>query len=291
MEIINEQNIINTYDERQQGQCKLYYKYKRIKKENPKITIALKNYYKIKPKKPISEEQKKKISETKKKKYALGEIVPWNKGKKRPEFSQEWKNNISKSLIGHKPYENARTKLILRNKTNNPMWNPDTIKKAVLKRDYAEIARKVTETKIKNGTFLEYSARMRLNNPMKDPIINAKVNKNPEIMKKRIQSLIIKPNNKESILIELFKTNNLPYKYVGDGKLIIGTKNPDFVDYEQKKIIEFFGDYWHTKKVRCIEETEQGRIDYFTNFGYKTLVIWENELKNLQEVLKKVLNF
>lgn len=32
--IINNQNIINTYDERQQNQCKLYYQYKQIKQEN-----------------------------------------------------------------------------------------------------------------------------------------------------------------------------------------------------------------------------------------------------------------
>ncbi|HLD10938.1 MAG TPA: hypothetical protein VJB89_02565 [Candidatus Nanoarchaeia archaeon] len=32
---INHQNIINTYDEWQQNQCNLYYKYKQIKQENP----------------------------------------------------------------------------------------------------------------------------------------------------------------------------------------------------------------------------------------------------------------
>ena len=35
MEIINEQAIINTYNKWQQEQCRLYYKYKRIKQENP----------------------------------------------------------------------------------------------------------------------------------------------------------------------------------------------------------------------------------------------------------------
>ncbi len=33
--IITKQDIINTYDERQQEQCRLYYEYKRIKQENP----------------------------------------------------------------------------------------------------------------------------------------------------------------------------------------------------------------------------------------------------------------
>ena len=71
----------------------------------------------------------------------------------------------------------------------------------------------------------------------------------------------------------------------------MGTKNPDFVDIKNKKIIEVFGDYWHTKKARCYEETEKGRIEYFAKFGYNTLVIWEKELKDIEAVLIKVLKF
>ena len=45
------------------------------------------------------------------------------------------------------------------------------------------------------------------------------------------------------------------------------------------------------KKVRCYEETEEGRIKYFNNYGYKTLVIWESELKDKNKVLERLLNF
>ena len=132
---------------------------------------------------------------------------------------------------------------------------------------------------------------MKENNPMKDPIINAKVNKNPEYMKRRISALIKTPNKKELMVIELLKNNNLEYDFVGDGKIMIGTKNPDFINIKNKKIIEVFGDYWHTKKVRCYEETEEGRIKYFNNYGYKTLVIWESELKDKNKVLEKIIKF
>ncbi|MEK6948044.1 MAG: DUF559 domain-containing protein [Nanoarchaeota archaeon] len=239
----------------------------------------------------MNEETKKKISETKKRKYSSGEVIVWNKGKKRPEFSQEWKDNLSKALKGKRPSENAISKLIERNKTNNPMWNKDIVKKATAKRNYKDIARKTTETKVRAGTFLEYSKRMKENNPMKDPIINAKVNKNPEYMKRRISALIKTPNKKELMVIELLKNNNLEYDFVGDGKIMIGTKNPDFINIKNKKIIEVFGDYWHTKKVRCYEETEEGRIKYFNNYGYKTLVIWESELKDKNKVLEKIIKF
>src|SRR3989344_6785662 len=33
--IISEQEVINTYNKRQQEQCRLYYEYKKIKQENP----------------------------------------------------------------------------------------------------------------------------------------------------------------------------------------------------------------------------------------------------------------
>jgi very-short-patch-repair endonuclease len=259
------------------------------KKEQHRIrqSIARKNWLKNTDPEILNKIYKK-MAETKRLKYKQGLLVPWNKGIKRPPFSEEWKKNLSNSLKNHKSSKNVIEKIILRNKTRNPMWDPKTVKKAVEKRNYKEIARKTTLTKIKRGTFLEYSKRMRENNPMKDPRVNAKVNKNPENIKRRINALIKKPNKKERILINLINKNNLPYKYVGDGKLIIGSKNPDFVHKARNKIIELFGDYWHTKKARCYEETENGRKDYFKKYHFETLIIWENELKNLNLVLEKI---
>jgi len=233
----------------------------------------------------------KKMAETKRLKFKQGLTIPWDKGKKRPSFSKEWRRKLSEAGKNRKPSKKLIEATILRNKTNNPMWNPEIVKKAVKNRDYKEISRKTTLTKIKNGTFLEYSKRMKENNPMKNPIINAKVNKNPEYIKRRISSLIKKPNKKEKMLIELINKNNLPYEYVGDGKLIVGTKNPDFVHKTKNKIVEIFGSYWHTKKVRCYEETEIGRINYFKKYNFDTLVIWEDELENIDNVLKKIKNF
>lgn len=239
----------------------------------------------------LSQEQKRKISETKKLNYKQGLLIPWNKGKKRPPFSEEWRKKLSEASKKRKSFEKSRKFLILRNKTNNPMWNSEIVKKAVKNRDYKEISKKTTQTNLIRGNFLKLSERMKKNNPMKDPIINAKVNKNSEYIRRRISSLIKKPNKKEKILIGLVNKNNLPYKYVGDGKLIIGSKNPDFVHKKDNKLIEIFGTYWHTKKVRVYEETEKGRIEFFKRYNYQTLVIWENELDNPDLVLGKIRTF
>ena len=155
-----------------------------------------------------------------------------------------------------------------------------------------EKEKKGVETKRMNGTLLRYSERMKRDNPMRDPEINKKVNQNPEVIKKRISSLIRKPNYKEIILIKILREHNLPYKYMGDGQVIIGNKNPDFINIDSKnKLIELFGDYWHTKRARTEEETEPGKINYFKKQGYDTLIIWEKELNDPNLVLEKIKKF
>ena len=61
---------------------------------------------------------------------------------------------------------------------------------------------------------------------------------------------------------------------------------PDFVNIDGKKeIIEVFGDYWHdsTKRDLSWHATELGRIMAYQAIGYKCLIIWEHELKELSE--------
>jgi len=76
--------------------------------------------------------------------------------------------------------------------------------------------------------------------------------------------------------------------------MVLGNRVPDFVNINgQKKIIELFGDYWHGEELtgRSKEEEEEQRIDYFAQFGWKTLVVWEYELGNLNELKEKIVNF
>lgn len=86
------------------------------------------------------------------------------------------------------------------------------------------------------------------------------------------------------ILERLFYSD---WRYVGYGSFVIGGRNPDFRNVAgQNKLIEVFGNYWH--------KPEQGleRIEYFGKYGYKTLVIWEEDLKNnMDEVVKRIIFF
>ena len=58
-------------------------------------------------------------------------IIPWNKGKKRPSFSDEWKRNMGKAHKGKKHSEESKLKM----SKNNAMKNPkvrEKIRKVML---------------------------------------------------------------------------------------------------------------------------------------------------------------
>jgi hypothetical protein len=126
----------------------------------------------------------------------------------------------------------------------------------------------------------------------------------PEIKKKNIESHInlwktkeyaknqrlgrsIRPNKPEVIILNIL--NDLfpnEWKYTGDFSFMINGKNPDFTNINgQKKLIELFGDYYHK------DQNPEDRINIFKEFGWKTLVIWEHELKNINEVKLKIKEF
>lgn len=123
--------------------------------------------------------------------------------------------------------------------------------------------------------------------------------KDPVYKEKRLQKLFakmrIKPNRPEKrlryLLEALFPGE---YRYVGDGKVWINGKNPDFINVNgQKKIIELFGTYWHSKRCTGINNTEhrRQREAIFAKYGYRTLIVWQWELENIQRLKGKIKKF
>lgn len=100
-----------------------------------------------------------------------------------------------------------------------------------------------------------------------------------------------KPNKPEKQLNNLLQ--NLlshEYKYVGNGEFWIVGFNPDFINCNgQKKIIELFGDYWHNRK--DAKKRDKLRLRTYKKYGYETLIIWEHELKQLDELEQRILIF
>jgi G:T-mismatch repair DNA endonuclease (very short patch repair protein) len=206
--------------------------------------------------------------------YSKGKIKIWSKG-------------LSK--------ENNRQLLEISNrmKENNPMKNID-------------IAKKVTESNRQRGNFIKVSERMKNNNPMQnqetakktgikqreighyDKI--SKLMKNGGGLKARISNRC-KPNKPEQVMIDLIKENNLPFNYVGNGKIWFKGEtqhfNPDFLSKNPKHIIEVFGKYWH----KNTQKDDKERLATYSKYGYKTLIIWDYELKNPNLVIDKIRGF
>ena len=114
---------------------------------------------------------------------------------------------------------------------------------------------------------------------------------NPTYATKTVQAILrgnnIRPN-KQELLLQSILNENFPdeWKYVGDGQLIIGRKCPDFTNINGKKeLIEYYGNYWHNG------EDPTDRINLFARYGYRTLIIWENELKNENLLVNKISSF
>lgn len=98
-----------------------------------------------------------------------------------------------------------------------------------------------------------------------------------------------RPNKSEKRLSYILrKLVPSEYKYNGDCRLgiTIGGMIPDFWNVNgKKKVIEFFGSYWHSE-----DETPK-KIAKYKEFGVDCLIIWDYEMKDKEAVKNKILTF
>jgi len=220
----------------------------------------------------------------------------------KPEVIEKLSKSIIKSLA--KPEYKAKIRsinskpeaIIKRSNATRKNWeNPEyrSTQTNRFKRQWANL-----EWKKKQSAILKISN----NRPeVKEKLSNSSTErwKDP-IYKERVARLCIlalhnTPNKCEIKLGDIL--NGLypnEWKYVGNGEVIIGGLNPDFVNINGKKqVIELFGDYWHSKEVvkNDWKRTVFGRITIFKNYGFKCLVIWERELIDSVSVINKIKEF
>lgn len=97
----------------------------------------------------------------------------------------------------------------------------------------------------------------------------------PELM------VLPSPNKGEKDLLSRLEKMSIAWRFVGDGKLWIGGKCPDFWDGDHH-IIELFGERWHTNKDR------EERIEHFRKHGYNCMIIWYLELRNIEDLKNEI---
>jgi G:T-mismatch repair DNA endonuclease (very short patch repair protein) len=94
--------------------------------------------------------------------------------------------------------------------------------------------------------------------------------------------------NKPETLIQTVLNRLYPneWKYTGDWSFWINGRNPDFTCTNGKKLlIEHFGTYWHEG------DNPEELKKIYSEFGYKTLVIWESELKDMKKTESEIKDF
>lgn len=167
---------------------------------------------------------------------------------------------------------------------NSPQSNMTRIKMSLAKKGSVRLReRMIGINKARKGTPL---AKTHKSNISKSHII---LWANPQYRDKHVKLMrearSQHPNQLEVKLLTLL--NSIcpnTWSFVGNGELVIGGKIPDFTNADHK-LIEVYGNYWHQG------ENPQERIDFFSQYGYKTLVIWENEFNNIKVVVSKINNF
>lgn len=213
-------------------------------------------------------ENGRKISKIRKEQFASGELSPWNKGTKGLQI----------------PWNKGSWKEAELNKEN---LEDLYLNKGFSARKIAGIIgcsqTTVYKRLIKHGIPRRSIGEANKGNKRPDL---ARMARDPAFVSKRLKSCHKRPTKPERRLLGLIEEHGFPFRYCGDGDVILGGKNPDFINYNgRKQLIEVYGDYWHRN------DDPQERIDFFKQYGFDTLIIWEYELANPDLVCSRIEDF
>ena len=211
--------------------------------------------------------------------------IPWwiRDGKPNPSTTAEWKAKIK----GHpSPARGKPRPWMIGNTYGHRLKGRP---KSVEWKRKASLSKLGNRNPMKNPEYARKMARTKAGKPNPKMKEFWRLNKDAQITRMMVGAAKRRPNKLEQKLIGLIQENNLPFKYVGNWQFVLGGKCPDFLNINgRKQLIELFGNYWHTLKAR---ETVEQRIDHFRQFGFDTLIIWQDELANESEVASRIRTF
>lgn len=196
--------------------------------------------------------------------------IPWNKGKK---MSDKFRQKTSEGNIRRFKDPLERKKI---SDTHKKGMHDEGYKKQskTLKRRYA-----LGEIQPWNkGLTIDTDSRIK---PMSEEQkelrrkISREYWKKPEYRNKVIKNSLKalfgnRPTSLEKKFIGLIDKYNLPFKYVGDGSLIIGGCNPDFIRTDNKKLLIEVAN-----RVHHDEKYDKRRYSIFKKYGYRTCTLWQ----------------
>lgn len=247
----------------------------------------------------VSHETRKKISEALKKAYRNGTKRTNSEKIKGHQVSHETRKKISLAKMGKPNPKLSKTlKRLYKEGKKGLMWG---------KRHSKETIEKMSETKI--GKKMSLEARKNMREKRKEQWLNPDYRKmmsqshkklweDPEYVRRMMTVLHTRPNKPEKELDKLIHQVTDDFKYNGDFSqgITIGGKIPDFVNCNGKKqVIELFGDAFHNPEKAFIEvdmkKTYQGTMSHYKKYGFNCLIIWDYELRESENIIKKIREF
>jgi len=208
-------------------------------------------------------------------------ITPWIKGRK---LGEEYRKRISEAHV---------KKRISKEELENLYWKQKLSQSQIAK--IFGVTRGAVERWMHYYKIPRRSTSEALKIIFEDQSLREKRAKrllefHKKYISKIIKALHSKPNKLEKRVIEIINENNLPFKYVGSGEIIINGRNPDFISIDgSKKVIEIFGNYWHSPLFNPHidwKRTYKETINFYKEQGYDCLVLWEDEVKESVAVEK-----
>jgi hypothetical protein len=200
--------------------------------------------------KPLSEEHRRKLSEAAKRRTPEQEsrrIAALREAKKKEDPSYR-----------HTPEYRERQRQSTQNNWDTGVYEGRAVKTAATRaawteEQHAEVCARMSEAKRK-----EWAEKGPDRNSVPGHL-RSRVSKEELSLAPYLEKLGYKHNNAEH-----YGTDER------DQMTFIGRKVPDFVNFKERKVFEYFGSFWHPRP-----EEEQELIDYYRSKGWKCEVLWD----------------
>jgi hypothetical protein len=252
-----------------------------------------------------NEEYKKRLSSSIKTKFKPGSI-PWNKGLRKE--TEPRLKVMAEKIRANNPFKRPEVRAkISEAMKGRRAWNKERYKVAVSKELLHKLHwienRTVPEIAKVLGVSLHpaYKYFKRFGVPIRTKGENMKIvwkrqEHRDKTVKNTLKSLMRRPTNPERSLISIIKRYHFPFRYVGNGEVLIDGKSPDFISTDKSnKVIEVFGVVFHDPNRAFMrvpyDQTVEGRIAHYKKNGFDCLILWDYEIKHVQEVCSKIRGF
>jgi len=211
--------------------------------------------------------------------------IPWNKGRRLPEKIKARMRGPSPGFVNQtsfKPRQHFSPNTEFK-KGQSQWW----VERGIPCPNKELEARQKISARVKQRFATDPSCRKKISEAAKRQMANPRMRaylsrmakqrvKDPEYMRKILSSR--RPTDIEQAIIDIIERYGLPYRYTGNGTFQLGGKYPDFVNTNGQKVaVDIFGDHWHSPG----EIPERQAI--FAEYGWKLIVIWGHEIKDLSE--------